>query len=1026
MADEDLEYIRTKGGQIATIPKGPKLQAALAGGATFANSHEIEANRPHTFTENLVDQAEEKGAGFLGVARGASMGQTDELAIALGGEHARQYLERLKNEHPYMSLGGEIEGTIIPSLMTGGAAGAPTAARAGAMAESLAPKVMEAAPGLAKVAAPVVDAAGEAFGGGRLTKIADTLATASQSTTPEEIKGARWLEEMLGKAGKGSAGTVDEAASKGAQEALEATNPQGSARRAQAAQQALEATNPQGSARRAQAAQEAAEGLERGTNPGIGERPNLPGGPVDMSPGEPTMSGLGEPPPRVTEPVAPMEPLEATKPGMRPQLPAEPTTLPGIGPEPVGGAAPPGAAPGVGESTVKMPGLGNQARQVTPRMPSLGEALGQEILGNTGVGKAAGVAKGAPGWANAIPANIVGHLGEGVESGVLKMLGPEAKTTLGKMAQKGLAGGARGAVEGGIYSSIDQLNEDRLGGHETNGEKMLAAVGHGMLLGGITGGALSSGGVLTRKIAGEASIGLRKIAGEQAFRALDPRKAFTKSAERIPGGSSAIGQFLIDLKLVRGGDNLEAAAPRILEAKDQAGKFLGTLLDNADRGGIAGPELHRILKGMEEPMARLEKLPSMNQGAISRLNGLQADLALAAKEGRLGFRQAQELRGRIDDAIRWNTNPMSPVNELTEGLKGARRAIEDELERAMDHVPGGGAEYKEAKLAYRKLKVASDAAEDALERKISNRKASPTDYAAAMIGAATGHGLLGIAAGVAHHIIKDRGNATAAVLADKLASYGAVEQAAARVDRQITRGVDNIFGEGRAAATTREKLMGGDHEARALAVAKAVTGSGDHVAAVQSAISPIAAHAPNTAGAFTRAAIRVTTYLAHLIPQREAKPSLTPHLEKVDWSDSERAKFTRAVDIAHDPISILGSLEDGSITPDQVSAMRSMYPELYAQMCDELANKLAAQKTALPAGKRMALAQFLGDPALAGPSLEPMFIQAMQANYPTEHGLPVGKQPKGKGHKAKTPKESDFEFISNERLTGLDDTDHDD
>lgn len=1033
MADDNREWIKLRDGRVGRIAKdSPGYQQAIQDGAEPLNSADIEKHRKKSFGENLKDEAEEKGAGLLGVARGATLGGSDEAAIAVGGDAVRNYFNRLKTDHPYYSGIGEVEGTIIPGLMTGGAAAAPKAA-------AVAPLLK----GVAEEAAPkLLDAGAEALGEGAAPKL--THALESGGVTPDEVQGEEWLRNLLKGSGKGSAGTtpkaLPEAVSEASQEATKADRLRPSLKEVLAD----DATNPQGAVKRARDAQKLEELAPQAgdTNPGLQAQPRYEAPPRPPGGQEFTRPGMGEAPigsgGAYDRPPS-LEPLEATNPGV--QAPREAWTT-----EPAANDAVTGTRPGVGEAG---PPLGEPPVQEAipgelvsstappvqeiPKAPTpeVIDAFGKTVLADSGIGKAAGVdaatqgpnyVSSAPNWTNLIPSNMVGHIGDEVEKGILKLLGPEARSTVGKMLQEGIASGARGTVEGGILGGVDQMNEDRLGNVDTNGEKMLAAVGHGALLGGLTGGAFGSGRVLTKAVAGYVANQASRMAGEQAFRALNPADRWIKEANRVPGGASGIGQFLIDKKILRSGQKLEDVAPGIIQAKENAGKALGAIIDGQDSAGIAGPQLERIIGHIDGGvMQRLEKLPSMNSGAINRIQALKTDLAAVANEGRLGFRQAQELRARIDDAIKWNTNPLSPVNEITEGLKGARKAIEDEIEAAIEKSSGpkAGEIYKDAKLTYRKLKVASDTVESALDAKATRRVASPTDYISALGVIASGHPVLGLAAGLVHHIVRERGNSTLAVLLDKAASFGAVERASSGVDRQIARGVKNVFGEKAAAATTREKLFNGDHEERAQAVARAVIGTTDHVAAATNAVSPIASNAPRIAGAFTKSAIRITSYLSTLLPKGDQRPSLTPHLDKVYWTDSEKYKFNNAFDIAHDPVSILDHLADGTVTPDQVKAMREMYPELYAQMADELGNKLAAKKEALPGDKRYALAVFLGDPSLAGPTLEPQFILAMQANYPTEHGLPVGPQKKkGKG-KGKTPKVSDLDFVSNEKLEGL-------
>jgi hypothetical protein len=83
-----------------------------------------------------VDYGGTKGAiGAIGAGalRGATLGGSDVVARAIGGDEAAETLRGLRAENPGLSAGGEIAGVIAPALLSGGAAlPAGLAGRAGA------------------------------------------------------------------------------------------------------------------------------------------------------------------------------------------------------------------------------------------------------------------------------------------------------------------------------------------------------------------------------------------------------------------------------------------------------------------------------------------------------------------------------------------------------------------------------------------------------------------------------------------------------------------------------------------------------------------------------------------------------------------------------------------------------------------------------------------------------------------------------------------------------------------------------
>lgn len=68
-------------------------------------------------------------AGILGGARGLSLGTSDALIRALGGDEAGEVLSGVREQHPGVSLGTELAGAVIPAIATGGSGALGAAAR---------------------------------------------------------------------------------------------------------------------------------------------------------------------------------------------------------------------------------------------------------------------------------------------------------------------------------------------------------------------------------------------------------------------------------------------------------------------------------------------------------------------------------------------------------------------------------------------------------------------------------------------------------------------------------------------------------------------------------------------------------------------------------------------------------------------------------------------------------------------------------------------------------------------------------
>ena len=667
-------------------------------------------------------------------------------------------------------------------------------------------------------------------------------------------------------------------------------------------------------------------------------------------------------------------------------------------------------------------------KETNPLARGLGEAAGFIPGLFTGGDEAEGAGLLAKSWdALGAPQRAIGAIGDVAEHAAGAVLPELGDSLLARIATKAVGIGARSTVEGAIYSGDQYLADQALEQNpDLSGESLLAAMGPGALLGGFGGVALGAGGELGKEVLGRIAPHISGAAESQAFRALNPRKAFVSAADRIEGGAEGIGRELLDSGLIGFGDNVEQVADKVSAARQEAGAAVGKTLADADAAGFDGPKLANVFKQLDEgPLARLKDLPSMNRGAIDRIESLKADLIAAtglkvptaaefAEQGfteeaaaklrdklladeKLTFQDAQKFRARIDDEIKWSTNPLAPVNATTEALKGVRRALETEIEAAGDRASKDLGEdwlkdYKSKKLRFRRLAVADDAAQDAVDRRTANRVISPSDYG---VGAAAGMafgGLGGLAGAAAHHVLRERGNAAAAVLLDRIGAFRGVGRAVGMVEKETARGIGRAVGdESRVSVATKERAFGGDFAKRREAVVAAV-GSEDHQQAIQDAVGGIAQHAPGTAAAFSRAAARATAYLASQLPQPTdtVTATVSPKLAHYDPPASEKAAWNRKFDAVHDPVGTMAQIEQHTLTPDEVEAIRATHPTWHAQTVTGIKKNLLDADEPLPLARLQALSVWCGEPLT--PTMQPTFIAAMQDTH--RANAPQAREPR--------------------------------
>lgn len=134
-------------------------------------------------------------------------------------------------------------------------------------------------------------------------------------------------------------------------------------------------------------------------------------------------------------------------------------------------------------------------------------------------------------------------------------------------------------------------------------------------------------------------------------------------------------------------------------------------------------------------------------------------------------------------------------------------------------------------------------------------------------------------------------------------------------------------------------------------------------------------HAP----AMSQTAANASNYLNGLRPSEDrqspldAKPVINP---------VQKANYNRALDIAQQPLSVLSKIKAGTLVPQDVTALKAMYPALYSKMQQQLSTELnnaVAKETPVPYNTRMSLSLFLGQPLDS--TMQPQAIMDTQSIF---------------------------------------------
>lgn len=119
---------------------------------------------------------------------------------------------------------------------------------------------------------------------------------------------------------------------------------------------------------------------------------------------------------------------------------------------------------------------------------------------------------------------------------------------------------------------------------------------------------------------------------------------------------------------------------------------------------------------------------------------------------------------------------------------------------------------------------------------------------------------------------------------------------------------------------------------------------------------------PEYGQAFAQTSTRAMQYLNGLRPNSEPKNPLD---RRVAANPFEQSKYNRALDVAQKPLSVLKRMKEGTLTPDDVITIRTIYPKMYDRIAQRLTENMINQVEkgqAIPYKTRVGLALFLGKP----------------------------------------------------------------
>lgn len=101
-------------------------------------------------------------------------------------------------------------------------------------------------------------------------------------------------------------------------------------------------------------------------------------------------------------------------------------------------------------------------------------------------------------------------------------------------------------------------------------------------------------------------------------------------------------------------------------------------------------------------------------------------------------------------------------------------------------------------------------------------------------------------------------------------------------------------------------------------------------------------------------------------------------------NDFMLGRWNQYVNAVENPLTVLKSAAQGSVTPEQVEALQTVHPQIYARLQSAVMDAIMEPSSTISYQNRVSIGTLLGIPADA--TLQPDFVQAMQDKYAKQSG----------------------------------------
>ncbi len=646
-----------------------------------------------------------------------------------------------------------------------------------------------------------------------------------------------------------------------------------------------------------------------------------------------------------------------------------------------------------------------------------GQALGL-IAPTLATGGASLAAKGVGVLGAGVKAmNVAGSL---TEKGLVRLLQSTGNPLLtAKIIQKTIPSVAGSAVSGSLYSAGELISEDALGTKEFNAENLLAAVGSGAIFAGVAGGAFGTLEAVIPMIrkGGEEIVG--KLGGK--FKSsLDPVEnaldlvGVSEKAKRImmknnPQQAAALPEFLAEEVKMGRLTTTTDLKNGFTAVKDDARDKVSSVLNRVEEIAKNDPDIlvtqesvyNRVLGKINEFLEGKKSMLEM--GKVLALKKETEQLIASSENKLFNPLELDAYRREIDSKINWKVLATDQT-EFNKVAKGVRRVLREETDNIADRASARAVSDAD-KTLYADLKSNLKRESMALEMlpyvekkldkaKLINFSDLVLGGAAAGISATSGDSSpLGMGVGIVA--------GKKFLQSDFLRKHIILSQIE-KTNQTVTKGIEKavsgaIFDPASAAKTSSINVMLSTAYARPNFDGKKPENKNAALNNVRENLTRIktdpdflqeklykstlrlSKHTPEISQIIQQRIVATADFLDSKVPKNNNINGALD-FKRPSWQPSsvELAKFERYLEAAEHPLNVLGDIKSGSVSPEQVETLKTLYPDLYSRIQTEVMNQIGKAE-GIPYSKRLQLGLLLDIPADA--SLNPEYIKKLQSTF---------------------------------------------